>query len=121
MKRLVPADTSGSCGSPFSFPLALRPEGLLRLNLPVLPDVKPHLITLLHSFLHTNLLLLAAITHPPPPLLSEDYEEQRQQSVAAPYVERMTEIGVNMMAAVNALRGAQVSPKGDSSVVGQRD
>ncbi|KAL7416779.1 MED7 protein-domain-containing protein [Mrakia frigida] len=80
VKRLIPADTS---------------------------DPKPHLLTLLHSLLHTNLLLLSALTNPPPLPPQSEEEEQNYQTVAGPYVARMADIGVNMMAGVNALRGVQ--------------
>lgn len=101
--RLMPDDPPGP-----STRLARSPS-LLNLRSPSyiillvhFTDPKAHLQTLLHTLLHTYLIMLKALTRPPPsPLAFEP--------IAKPYVDRMAEVGVNMMAGVNALRETQVS------------
>jgi hypothetical protein len=121
--RLIPPSPTSKPVSPSSIRYARSSQVGVLLNFTSLyshhhsstSDLKAYLQTLLQSHHHTTLLLLRALAHPPPPpppeFTSQEqfdaYNAAHGATVAQPYVARLAEIDVNMMVAVNGLRGEQ--------------
>ncbi|CDZ98390.1 Transcriptional coactivator [Phaffia rhodozyma] len=104
------------------FPVNARVPTIEDMGVPrLIPDdvtnMKPHLLSLLHTYLRTTLLLLGALTRPPSVLAGS--EDEQTAPVGAPYVERLEQVGVNMMVGVNGLRGVQAQATLEQIMVDQ--
>lgn len=84
---------------------------VVEMGLPALTDSAappaPALRSLLHAYLQTYSSLLHALTKPPPPL-PQSQQQAEEWRVGIKEVQRLAEVGVNMIVRVNELRGEQV-------------